>query len=97
MSKPLIGFVGLGAMGFGMATHLVSEGYAVHGFDVFQSSVDRFAAAGGIPTSSLQESAQGKDFYICMVASAPQAQSVLFGEGGVVAGTWVTVPSASHT
>ncbi|KAJ5339514.1 hypothetical protein N7452_006242 [Penicillium brevicompactum] len=85
MSKPSIGFVGLGAMGFGMATHLVKEGYPVHGFDVFPASVERFAAAGGIPTSSLQESAQDKDFYVCMVASAPQVQSVLFGEGGIVA------------
>ncbi|KAJ5719193.1 hypothetical protein N7493_007648 [Penicillium malachiteum] len=84
MSKPSIGFVGLGAMGFGMATHLVKEGYPVHGFDVFPASVDRFKAAGGIPASSLQESASDKQYYICMVASAPQVQSVLFGEGGIV-------------
>ncbi|KAF3385052.1 putative oxidoreductase YgbJ [Penicillium rolfsii] len=84
MSKPAVGFVGLGAMGFGMATHLVKEGYPVHGFDVFPASVERFKAAGGIPASSLQESAKGKDYYVCMVASAPQVQSVLFGEGGIV-------------
>jgi 3-hydroxyisobutyrate dehydrogenase len=87
MSKPSIGFVGLGAMGFGMATHLVKEGYPVHGFDVFPASVERFATAGGIPTSSLQESARDKDFYVCMVASAPQVESVLYGEEGIVAGT----------
>ncbi|KAJ5757740.1 uncharacterized protein N7511_006434 [Penicillium nucicola] len=84
MSKPSVGFVGLGAMGFGMATHLVKEGYPVHGYDVFPASVERFKAAGGIPASSLIESAQDKQFYVCMVASAPQAQSVLFGEGGIV-------------
>lgn len=86
MSKPTVGFVGLGAMGFGMATHLVKQGYPVHGFDVFPASVDRFKAAGGIPASSLQESAKGKQYYVCMVASAPQAQSVLFGEAGIVEG-----------
>lgn len=86
MSKPSIGFVGLGAMGFGMATHLVKEGYPVHGFDVFPASVERFKAAGGIPASSLQDSANEKDFYVCMVASAPQVQSVLFGDDGIVAG-----------
>lgn len=86
MSKPSIGFVGLGAMGFGMATHLVKEGYPVHGFDVFPASVNRFKAAGGTPASSLKESAEGKPYYICMVASAPQAQSVLFGEDGIVSG-----------
>ncbi|KAJ5802709.1 uncharacterized protein N7503_005159 [Penicillium pulvis] len=86
MSKPAIGFVGLGAMGFGMATNLVKEGYPVHGFDVFPASVERFKDAGGIPASSLQDSASEKQYYICMVASAPQVQSVLFGEGGIVAG-----------
>ncbi|KAH8434008.1 uncharacterized protein LDX57_011644 [Aspergillus melleus] len=84
MSKPAIGFVGLGAMGFGMATHLVSQGHAVHGFDVFPASVQRFQAAGGIAASSLQDSAEGKSFYVCMVASAPQVQSVLFADDGIV-------------
>ncbi|KAE8350842.1 NAD binding domain of 6-phosphogluconate dehydrogenase-domain-containing protein [Aspergillus coremiiformis] len=84
MSKPTIGFVGLGAMGFGMATHLVQKGYSVHGFDLFPIAVQRFQAAGGIPARSLRESAEGKPFYVCMVASAPQAQSVLFGDEGIV-------------
>lgn len=81
-----IGFVGLGAMGFGMATHLVKQGYSVHGFDVFPASVDRFQTAGGTAATSLRDSAQGKQFYVCMVASAPQVEAVLFGEGGVVEG-----------
>ncbi|KAL3476056.1 NAD binding domain of 6-phosphogluconate dehydrogenase-domain-containing protein [Aspergillus californicus] len=84
MSKPSVGFVGLGAMGFGMATHLVHEGYTVHGFDVFPASIERFGAAGGTPASSLRESAEGNKFYVVMVASAPQAQSVLFGDEGIV-------------
>ncbi|CRG91175.1 3-hydroxyisobutyrate dehydrogenase [Talaromyces islandicus] len=84
-SKPTIGFVGLGAMGFGMATHLVKQGYAVKGFDVFPASVQRFQAAGGIPAASLRESAEGNDYFICMVASAPQVQEVLFNaETGII-------------
>lgn len=79
-----IGFVGLGAMGFGMATHLVKTGYKVYGYDVFPASVQRFAAAGGIAAASLRESAEGKGTYICMVASAPQAEVALFGEEGIV-------------
>jgi 3-hydroxyisobutyrate dehydrogenase len=78
--KPTVGFVGLGAMGFGMATHLVKQGYPVKGFDVFSKSVDRFEAAGGIPAATLKASAEGNLYYICMVASAPQAQEVLFNE-----------------
>lgn len=85
MSKPTIGFVGLGAMGFGMATHLVNQGYPVHGFDVFPASVDRFKSSAGNGASSLRDSAEGKNFYVCMVASAAQVQSVLF-EGGIIDG-----------
>jgi 3-hydroxyisobutyrate dehydrogenase len=83
-SKPSIGFCGLGAMGMGMATHLVKQGYPVTGFDVYQPSLDKFAAAGGKPSSSLSESAKDKAFYIVMVASAPQAQPALFGDDGIV-------------
>jgi len=87
MSKPTIGFVGLGAMGFGMATHLVKQGYPVKGYDVFAASLERFKAAGGIAVSSLRESAEGCMYYVCMVASAPQVQSVLFDkETGIVDG-----------
>ena len=88
MSKPTIGFVGLGAMGFGMATTLVKEGYPVHGFDVFSASVERFKSAGGIPAASLRESAEGKQYYVCMVASAVQAQDVIFGQDGLVKGSF---------
>ncbi|KAF1941525.1 oxidoreductase-like protein [Clathrospora elynae] len=84
MSKPSIGFCGLGAMGMGMATHLVKQGYSVTGFDVYQPSLDRFKAAGGTPSTSLAESAKDKPFYIVMVASAMQAQPALFDKDGIV-------------
>ncbi|KAF2741316.1 oxidoreductase-like protein [Polyplosphaeria fusca] len=84
MSKPAIGFCGLGAMGFGMATHLIKQGYPVTGFDVWQPTLDKFKAAGGVPSTSLSESAKDKDFYIVMVATAQQAQSALFPEDGIV-------------
>jgi 3-hydroxyisobutyrate dehydrogenase len=86
MSKPTIGFVGLGAMGYGMATNLVKTGYSVKGYDVFSKSIDRFVSAGGIPASSLADSAKDVEFYICMVATAAQAQEALFGEKGAVSG-----------
>lgn len=73
-----IGFVGLGAMGFGMATHLVKQGYNVKGFDVFPKSIERFKEAGGVPAQSLEDSASNAEFYIVMVATAVQAQDALF-------------------
>ena len=84
MSKPAIGFCGLGAMGLGMATNLVKQGYAVTGFDVYPPSLEKFQKAGGIPSTSLSESAKDKPFYIVMVASAQQAQPALFADDGIV-------------
>lgn len=83
-TKPDIGFCGLGAMGFGMATHLVKQGYSVTGFDVYPPSLEKFKAAGGIPSTSLSHSAKDKSFYIIMVASAQQAQPALFDQDGIV-------------
>jgi 3-hydroxyisobutyrate dehydrogenase len=83
-TKPEIGFCGLGAMGFGMATHLIKGGYSVVGFDVWAPTLEKFKAAGGIPSTSLSDSAKDKAFYICMVATQFQAQDALFKEDGIV-------------
>lgn len=77
-SKPAISFIGLGAMGFGMATHLVKQGYRVTGFDVWQPTLDRFREAGGFTATTPAEAVADKNYCICMVATAQQAQAVLF-------------------
>lgn len=46
-----VGFVGLGAMGSGMARVLVSAGIDVIGFDVYTPAIDAFAAKGGAAAS----------------------------------------------
>ena len=56
----------------------MNVGYTVKGFDISQDSLARFKAAGGVPCTTLAESAKDAAYYISMVASAPQAQSVLF-------------------
>ncbi|KAI0554635.1 NAD binding domain of 6-phosphogluconate dehydrogenase-domain-containing protein [Xylaria curta] len=76
--KPRIAFIGLGAMGFGMATHLIKQGYAVTGFDIWPPTLERFRAAGGNTATTPSEAVRGHDYVVCMVATAAQAQSVLF-------------------
>ncbi|KAK3938823.1 3-hydroxyisobutyrate dehydrogenase [Diplogelasinospora grovesii] len=75
--KPQVSFIGLGAMGFGMATHLLKQGYTVTGFDVWGPTLDRFEAAGGRRAATPAEAVADKPFCVCMVATAQQAQSVL--------------------
>jgi 3-hydroxyisobutyrate dehydrogenase len=85
--KPTIGFAGLGAMGGGMATNLVKNGFLVTGFDVYQPLVDKFVEAGGKPAKTPREAAQNADFFVSMVANAAQNASLLFdGEDSVAKG-----------
>jgi len=76
-----IGFVGLGAMGMGMARTLLANGFAVKGFDVRAAAIDTFADAGGTRATSPADAAQNVDVLIIMVVNAEQAEDVLFGNG----------------
>jgi 3-hydroxyisobutyrate dehydrogenase len=81
-----IGFVGLGAMGAGMAARLLATGFTVRGFDVRPEAVARFTAAGGQAAASPAAAAAESELLIVMVATAEQADEVLFGaQGGVPA------------
>ncbi|KAG9148432.1 hypothetical protein Leryth_016916, partial [Lithospermum erythrorhizon] len=79
-----IGFIGLGAMGFGMATHLLKSGFSVIGYDVYKPTLSRFADAGGLIGNSPAEVSEGVDVLIVMVTNESQAESVLFGDQGAV-------------
>jgi 3-hydroxyisobutyrate dehydrogenase len=80
--KPSVGFVGLGAMGLGMATRLHSAGFAVTGYDVYPPALEKFAAAGGATATTAAGAAQGADVLVLMVVNAEQAEAVLFGADG---------------
>lgn len=52
MSKPHIGFIGLGAMGTPMALSLLAAGYTVHVFDLDQARVVAVTKAGAVAAPS---------------------------------------------
>jgi 3-hydroxyisobutyrate dehydrogenase-like beta-hydroxyacid dehydrogenase/uncharacterized protein YgbK (DUF1537 family) len=78
-----IGFVGLGAMGYGMATSLVRAGISVHGYDVYQPSMERFISVGDKATAAASpyDAAEGASVLVLMVQNAAQVEDVLFGSG----------------
>jgi pyrroline-5-carboxylate reductase len=87
MTSTKVAFVGLGAMGFGMASHLVKKGYDVIGYDVYKPTCVRFQQAGGRVAQSPREAALEAKTLICMVTSSQQVDSVLFdSENGAVEG-----------
>ncbi|KAK4778790.1 hypothetical protein SAY86_006318 [Trapa natans] len=79
-----IGFIGLGAMGFGMASNLIKSNYTVTGFDVYQPSLVRFSEAGGLIGNTPAEASKDADVLVIMVTNEIQAESVLYGDSGAV-------------
>ncbi|KAB2041320.1 hypothetical protein ES319_D02G140000v1 [Gossypium barbadense] len=79
-----VGFIGLGAMGFGMATYLVKSNFCVVGYDVYKPTLTRFESAGGLIGSSPEDVSKGVDVLVVMVTNEAQAESVLFGDLGAV-------------
>nr|XP_048329007.1 uncharacterized protein LOC107418532 isoform X2 [Ziziphus jujuba var. spinosa] len=79
-----IGFIGLGAMGYGMATHLLSSNFTVLGYDVYKPTLARFANAGGLIGNSPAEVCKDVDVLVIMVTNEAQAENVLYGEFGAV-------------
>jgi len=96
-SAKRIGFIGLGAMGFGMASHLLRSGFYVVAYDVYKPTMVRFDDLGGSTKGSPEEVAKDVEILIIMVANEFQADSVLYGSAGAVpvlsAGTSVILSS----
>jgi len=74
--------IGLGSMGFGMATKLLRDGFDVVGFDLNADAMARFVAEGGHVADSPKAAASGADVILCVVVNAAQTAAVLFGAGG---------------
>lgn len=83
-----IGFIGLGAMGLGMASNLHKKPlYRVTGYDVYPPSAKKFASEGGNLGQSPREVAQNSKFLICMAANEQQVDDILFhSETGALKG-----------
>ncbi|SHL21550.1 3-hydroxyisobutyrate dehydrogenase [Roseibium suaedae] len=77
-----IGVIGLGSMGFGMATSLVRAGHRVWGADVNAERVEALALKGGNP-APLPEAAHDLDILVVVVLNADQTREVLFGKTGI--------------
>lgn len=77
--------IGLGSMGFGMASSLVRDGFSVTGYDLSNEALARFVELGGKTAKSPAEAAANADVVICVVVNATQTETVLFGQTGTAA------------
>jgi L-threonate 2-dehydrogenase len=79
-----IGFIGLGAMGGGMAANLVRAGFVVAGCDRRQEPIDALVKAGGRAATSPAAAAKDARLLFVMVVNDAQVEDVLFGQDGAL-------------
>ena len=84
--KAVVGVIGLGSMGGGVAKSLLRAGFAARVCDVRPEVVRGFADAGAIACATPAELAAACDVVVVLVVNAEQCEGVLFGKDGAVTG-----------
>ncbi|MBM86051.1 MAG: hypothetical protein CMM47_08520 [Rhodospirillaceae bacterium] len=77
-----IGFIGLGAIGKGMAVNLVKAGHTVNGYDARPEPVARSVNVGGAAAKTPDQAARNADLLLVTVFDFSQTTEVLFGTEG---------------
>lgn len=80
-----VGIVGIGAMGFAMATNLHGRGHAIRVRDIDPAATAAASARGIAVEDSAGAVAARSDLVAIVVVDAAQIDDVLFGAGGIVA------------
>ncbi|MEQ3639755.1 MAG: NAD(P)-dependent oxidoreductase [Alteromonas sp.] len=86
MSKPKIGFIGLGLMGGNMVENLQKKGYSVTVMDLNKDAVERCVARGANTASTGKELAEQSDIVMFCLTTSDIVEKVVYAEDGVLAG-----------
>ena len=79
-----LGFIGLGHMGTGMAANLLKAGHEVTVYNRTPEKTAPLVALGATAARQLADACRG-DAVITMLADDPAVESVVFGDGGILA------------
>ena len=80
-----IGFIGLGRMGRPMAGNMLQKGFPLLVYDIADSPLQELSALGADTAGSVAELAGECRTIITVLPSHAQLESVILGEGGVIA------------
>jgi len=86
-TKPVIGFIGVGYMGHGMAKNIRNAGYElwIKG-NVNRTPVDSLLAMGAHEATSAKDMAAKCDIIHICLSNSPMVEAVIRGEDGILAG-----------
>lgn len=79
-----IGFIGLGKMGFSMASNLLMAGYDLIVTDVDESKARDLEQKGAVYAKNLKEIADYAKIVITMLPSSPQVEEVMLDDEGLL-------------
>ncbi|MEL6689534.1 MAG: NAD(P)-dependent oxidoreductase [Pseudomonadota bacterium] len=87
MSKPHIGFIGLGLMGGAMVARFQDEGYALTVLgNRDRTELDKAIARGATEAANPKELAQASDIIMICMGTSDHVESRMRGDDGVIAG-----------
>ena len=79
----IIGFVGLGVIGSGVAGNLLKAGHEVVGFDLVSERSSELAAAGGRAAASPRLAAEKADYVMTALPEPKDLEQAVAGEDGI--------------
>lgn len=83
--KKILGFIGTGVMGSGMAGHLLAAGYELHVYNRTKSKADILVAAGAIWEESPANVAAKCDVVFTIIGFPKDVEAIYFGAKGLLA------------
>ena len=86
MTKPTIGFIGLGLMGGNMVENLQKRGYTLTVMDLNKEAVAAAVARGAKEASSPAELAANSDIVMLSLTTSNVVESIVYADNGVLAG-----------
>ncbi|MGR5177127.1 NAD(P)-dependent oxidoreductase [Vibrio parahaemolyticus] len=86
MTKPVIGFIGLGLMGGNMVENLQNRGYQLNVMDLNTDAVDACVSRGAIALGSAKELAAASDIVMLCLTTSQVVENIVYAEDGILAG-----------
>ena len=86
MTKPIIGFIGLGLMGGNMVENLQNRGFDLFVMDLNKDAVAAAVARGATEAKSAAELAAASDIVMLSVTTSKVVESIVYAEDGILAG-----------
>ena len=86
MTKPQIGFIGLGLMGGNMAECLLDNGFNLTVMGRKKEALAAVTSRGAVEVSTPKELAENSDIIMLCVTTSEVVESLIYGDDGILAG-----------